>query len=37
MDTTDMTLTRDTARATVPDVPSTHLADLLTGDSPPVA
>jgi uncharacterized protein YbjT (DUF2867 family) len=33
MDTADMTLARDTARATVPDLPVTYLADLLAGDS----
>jgi hypothetical protein len=33
MDTTDMTLARDTARATVPDLPLTGLLDLLAGAS----
>lgn len=30
MDTTDMTLTTDTARATIPDLPLTHPDDILT-------
>jgi uncharacterized protein YbjT (DUF2867 family) len=33
MDTTDMTLAADTARARVPDLPVTRLADLLAADS----